>query len=543
MGVEYDLYKGPDFTIPWEGSINVTPLSANQDGKFKIPFVGMKNEEDENKYLADYFEGTNEYYRNYGNQSTLTNYQGVLRKLTPFEYQNQLKKQLISRAQKENIEVENPINNYEVVSVGRLCWTYPFWMEAGRLIFSEIVDLVTNKFANALINNLKDNLINKPIAWLNNLFDSEIKKVPDVNINIDLKIANYGHYCLYADLENNKGEWLIIKGLKFSHLIPGLGKLQDILTAASDKIPGLVHFSSPDMLSTFQEPLTVIAEHFPPNPNDEKYKNDSSIYRKDFQEWKESTGPKGEKGYWYRLWQVVPMLTREDTQGEIIPYLADGGDKDTIQLLPQEANISSIPHLARLYEGSKIVSDLLTPDWEGEKTREMVKTEEIAKTNPPNLCFKEEYTPPTGEGEDLCCEQNPILQIKAIEEFTDPTYFTYNCNDPKIADPKCYGNPQGEPYIQAVSRYIGLNLKQPYLDEIWSYTTNENGGFFNIFRPYQIPTFEDIPAAQAVTYSSSEFSGENDLIPEQGLFFFNHLGGIQKAKEWVVGKALWPYNE
>lgn len=542
-GVDYYLSDGPDFEIPWEGEINVNPVSA--DGKFKIPFVGLKNEEDENKYLADYFEGTNEYYRNYGNQSTLTNYQGVLRKLTPFEYQNQLKKQLISRAPKEGFSVENPIHDYEVVYVGRLCWTFPFWMEAGRLIFNEIVNLVTDKLANTFINKLKDNLINKPIAWLNNLFDAEIKKVPDVDINIDLKIANYGHYCLYADLKNNKGEWLIIKSLKFSHLIPGLGKLQEILALASQKIPGLVHLSSLSMLDTLSEPLTVIAEHLPPSPNEENY-------RENFLAWKKS-GPESNKpeGYWYRLWQAVPMLTREDTQGEIIPYLANGNkETDTLEIIPQEATIASIPHLARLYEGSKIISDLLIPVGKEGKMVEMVKTPEIPITNPPYACFRESYTPPTGEGDDLCCG-NPTLIIKAVDVFTDPGFYDNRCNclPPNICNPPITLDEIGicgDKYTQAVSRYVGINLKEPYLDEIWSYTTNAKGGFFNIFRPYGVPAFEDIAAAQTLIYSSSVFNGQNekgekDLIPEQGLFFFPHLGGIQIAKEKVVNQFLWPY--
>ena len=96
-----------------------------------------------------------------------------------------------------------------------------------------------------------------------------------------------------------------------------------------------------------------------------------------------------------------------------------------------------------------------------------------------------------------------------------------------------------------VSRAFGVNLKLPYLDEIWSYTANANGGFFNIFRPYGTPTFEDIDAAQTISYSYNPkgLTINGEVSPQEGLFFFPHLGGIETAKEWVVNQSLWPYEE
>ena len=98
--------------IPWESRFNVDVSQTT------LPFAGLSGQESEIDYLADYFEGTNEYYANYNNQTTITNYQGILRKLTPYEYQNQLKKQLIARAPVSPEEdKENRIHNYEVVFV------------------------------------------------------------------------------------------------------------------------------------------------------------------------------------------------------------------------------------------------------------------------------------------------------------------------------------------------------------------------------------------------------------------------------------------
>jgi len=538
-GKDYGPLKGgPDFRIEWDGTVSVTPINLDpNDQNLKIPFVGMKGQEDENSYLADYFEGTNEYYRNYGNQTTLTNYQGILRKLTPLEYQNQLKKQLIARVPKEEeIVEENPINDYKVFYTGRFCWDTPFWMDAGRFVFNEILDLTLNSVVNTITHTLKDIFIDRPIAWINKTFKTKIAEIKDKEIRVDLELPDIGHYCLYEDKDSSGTiGYLIVKGINFSHRIKLLGQIQDFLEGAS-KIPGLVHFSSK---KTIEQPLSAITiEHQPPSPNDEQYKDNFPKYREDYLNWKYNED--GSLSEWYLLWQAVPMLSREDTLGKIEPYLNEKNDEDQIDVTSGETSTSSaVPHLARLYEGSKITSDLLTPVWDGEKTIEMVKTPEIPETDPPNICFKESYLPPTGEGDDLCC--GPVkIKFKAVDEFTDLGYYEAKCNQYSTLtkDEKAICD---DTYTQTVSRNIGINLKHPYLDEIWSYTTNANGGFFNIFRPQEYANFEDTDAAQAISYSGSFES--KDIVPNQGLFFFPHLGGVQKAKEWVVNQALWPYVE
>ncbi len=489
--------NGPEtITKTWGGTVTIAPDTLT------IPFVGKETFESEQNNLADYLEGTNEYYQNYGNLTTLTNYQGILRKLTPLGYQDQLKQQMVERAGNEEI------NDYPVRYIGRLCWDFPFWADALKFIIE--------KFGPDL---------------------------PDVT-----------HFCFYEDFENNPGQWLVTKLYRLSSwmdnlipiYIPGRPDINNVLDfkewLASQ--PGMIHYSytkgvSAASLSTLKPP---------PDPTGLSPQE----YQESFLIWKYENGENGNFTDNYKRWLATPMLSREDTPGQIEPYLAPENAAD--EFFPEEPEIEAVPHLARLYEGSKIISDLLTPVWDGEKTIEMVKTPEIPKTNPPNVCIQNYL--PGNEGDTLCCE--PIERtLKAVEEFPNPDYeqchqglealrakcvsltLINSTADERSAckkeldalDARCK-----EPVLKDVSRGFGINLKHPYLDEIWSFTTNANGGFFNIFRPYGSPTFEDIPAAQTIAYG---YPG--GVSPGGGLFFFPHLGGIQIAKEWVVNKVLWPF--
>jgi hypothetical protein len=483
--------NGPEtITKTWGGTVTIAPETLT------IPFVGKETFESEQNNLADYFEGTNEYYKNYGNLTTLTNYQGILRKLTPLGYQDQLKQQMVERAGNEEI------NDYPVRYIGRLCWDFPFWADA-VLFFMDKLGLES----------------------------------PDVT-----------HFCLYEDLINHPGSWFMIKGYRFFSWLesiiplPGGKDFKDFTDWLADS-PGMIHYSYTEGV----EATSLSTLISPPDP--------SGLSPQEYQEqllnWKYDEN--GNLRDNYKLWLATPMLSREDTPGQIDPYFAKKDSRD--EFLPEEPQTEAVPHLARLYEGSKIISDLLTPVWDGEKTIEMVKTPEIPETNPPYACLPENYLP-GNEGDTLCCE--PIEgTLNAVEEFPNPFYEEchqglnalatkcaslnlLNSTPTKILD--CYNDlaaliskcNEGEP--KDVSRDFGINLKHPYLDEIWSFTTNANGGFFNIFRPYGFPTFEDIPAAQTIAYG---YPG--GVSPGGGLFFFPHLGGIQIAKEWVVNKVLWPF--
>ncbi len=464
----FTLYKNISFPkntsqekIPWESRFIVDPTSAS------LPFAGKNQEESENQYLADYLEGTNEYYQNYGNLTTLTNYQGVLKKLTPFEYQNQLKKQLIARAS-ENTEEEkeNRIHNYQVKYVGRLCWNTPLWLDAAR----QIAD------------------------WL-------IKKALNINL------PDTGHFCLYEDKDaSGYLGMLIVKGNNIINFIPGVEETRNFISG----LPGMIHVYDS---STYQESLTTLAEHLPPDPNEENYLENYNV-------WKNEDG-----GKWYYLWQVVPMLSREDTPGEIKPYIGENPDV-TLTIDNEDTLVEKIPHLARLFEASQEVNNILIP-----KTPEEIEkptSQDFAETNPPAECFKENYL--MGEGDNLCCEQIPGM----VEGQFENPYFDQCASQNATPSAECYGEA-----TETVTQGVGVKLSHPYLDEIWNNTASPLLGFFNIFRPHQVPAFEDIDAATTISYSSSG----SEVSPQEGLFFYPHLGGVQKAKEWVVNQALWPYEK
>jgi len=530
---ELDYKKnGPEIIEEnWSGMVSIDP------SEIKIPFVGKRNMEketwlkrvkfwdtpDENakhswefweisnaseeKYLTDYLEGSNEYYRNRSNKTTLTNYQGILRKLTPFEYQNQLKKQLITRAQ------EKEIHDYKIKYIGRFCWDVPFWMDAGKFVFDKLNQLAIDVTAN------------KILAFFSNLF--KIEEAPQLKLDL----PDIGHYCLYASLQEGSSGWCIAKTSNFIENVPIVGDIYKGFTELSQEIPGLVHVYTG---KTEEANLSDLALHLPPNPNEEKYQNNFLEYEEDFLEWKNR-----DEGKWYRLWQSTPMLSREDTQGEIDLYLADEHKDDffEFEIENEEDKIEAVPHLARLYEGSQIIHQILTPN--GKKIK-MFESDTIAKTTPPYNCFKENYFLANEDSDKLCC-QKITKKLVAWEKFDNSFYDecvlsaspSASCDDPAEAE-------------KDVSRSFGVNLHHPYLDEIWSYSTYaDSGGFFNIFRPYGIPQFKDIDAADIISYEYNPkgITKQGEISPQEGRFYFPHLEGIQKAKEYVVNEALWPYEE
>lgn len=507
----------------------IDPSEAN------IPFVSKADDEDENKYLADYFEGTNEYYWNYGNQSTLTNYQGVLRKLTPSGYQDQLKKQLIARAPKipeEGIPLKvEQIHNYQLQYVGRLCWDVPFWMDAGRFVTEQLAEMAFNALLEP-INRIKD-------------FFAKLFKIEQKEEEIKFGLPDFGHYCLYASPDTNFiGRTIVAINELFSNL-PGIGGIYERLLDFSEKTPGLVHVSSEPTtngsLTDFNQD-----ERIPPSASEENYIQRLSV-------WKNL-----DDGKWYRLWQVIPMVTREVSIGEIKPYTGtnnpddpnDPNDPDNL-VNDVDTRLIKVPHLARLYETSKIIDNTLIP-MKTEITEALPTTPEISENETPTECIKENYL--TGDGDTLCCQQIPG---KVTAEFENPLYeechqglddLKAECKAIPIAAKAAIiscaqkvndlENKCNEPQIQEFSQAVGIKVSHPFLDEIWQNTIYPQTGFFNIFRPNETSTFKDIDAATNISYSSS-----SEVSPQQGLLYYPHLGGVQKAKEEIVNQTLWPYKK
>lgn len=661
--VSYKKYEGgPDEPYcverDWGGMVIIDPSNTT------IPFVGKKENENEQLYLADYFEGTNEYYEDYSQYwLEWVNHAGVYRKLTPMEYQDELKKEMVQRAQKTVASggelMPGGVHDYKINYSGRLCWDIPFLADA--LL--------------ALAKSLGLPVIGQPIE----------------------AIANRGHYCLFEGslLENFSIEVIKNAIRAFNSISP-----IDII---------FYHTHSTD--ST----LTSLDGHFPPELNEENY-------LEKWRAWKNSEG-----GKWFNLWSAVPMFSRNDTPGEISPYLGRKS-ADGTAYIPIE--IEKVPHLARLFEETLGLNELLLPEGTagapkfvqnegqggflfaslknnvlGEKSSSdsCSSTEtttgaankvnilgekallaqgqgdgcfhleaisqisfqsdnrnasifihvcfisdggdgdinldlngrHIAGTNRwnkagGNFCYGPEWTGSpfnlglgntlsvtytgyvdshsdicpdvrdsitcffefNGEGsittncgpgeglenevceiwgpipvadcfkdaikdtnpnDDLCCE--PIqISLSATDAFINKDYTPcgvdlYDCHTNLLGIEVCKDHCE-DTITESVNRRFGINLAHPYLNEIWNLSTNnETYGIFNIFRPAGIPQFEDLDASSEITYSYCQelFFGlcldEGTVIPGTGEFYFNHLGGIQKTKEWVTTKVLMPYVE
>ncbi len=611
----------------WEGTVTIDPTNT------KIPFVGKKGEESEEKYLADYFEGTNEYYENYSHYwKDWINYAGVWRKLSPMSYQNILKKQMVERAEKSLALGNQPqvegIHDYQLNYIGRLCWDAPFWIE--------VINTVLGKIAGAF----------------------------------GLTIPDVTNFCLFEDSENHPEQFALIQVYKYT--------IRDL--------PFINDRYNQGVTATLSE----LEEHLPPDPFEENYPEK-------WDEWKKSDG-----GKWYKLWQVVPMFSHEDTPGQILPYLGYKS-KDEPKFIPPE--VEKVPHVARLYEATQEVQTMLTPFYQedllftqnkakstlassktfqpttinpteknilGEKAllaqgEACQECPELSIANPgisngmvhytyllchscpghgvigdvfvgpcggvsqmkniPPPCFSTNHpaiAPPVpiscrgtaniciafkcdsseacpgcwgqwqsescqvtvdegcnitdttcgavaveppvcgisgpapvmdceqaaitdpNEKDDLCCD--PItITLNAVDAFENPEYEKCRAEGITCQPPGCIpgvsciscDNPCEEKVEKAVSRRFGINLLHPYLTDIWEQTgLAETAGLFNFFRPEseKIPKFREIDASSEIIYTQTGFES---IEPSVGKFYFNYLGGVQLAKEWVT-RALMP---
>ena len=655
--VSYEKWEGgPDEPYcvekDWGGIVIIDPSSTT------IPFVGKKEGENEELYLADYFEGKNEYYENYSQYwLDWVNHAGVLRKLTPMGYQDELKKEMAERAQKTVASggelMPGGVHDYNVSYKGRLCWDIPFLADA-------FLALAKN-------------------YGLGN--DPAIKFISD-----------RAHFCAYSSdyLPFSLNLRLISTAINtFNRVVPF-----DFL-----KISTWGHMN--DEAAT----LTQLNGNFPPEPDEENY-------IEKWRDWKNSE--------WGKIWEAVPMFSRNDTPGEVAPYLGWKSADQPKYITPQ---IEKVPHLARLFEETLELNELLLPQGtagapkftqeeeefllasaaentlgqetgvescSSKTTNSSVETEKVlgektylaqgngsgcfhvepfsqvhfqpdnsalvfvtikvhsdggdghiqlhingasqgtmwgwnkgggpfvinpeytqspiaiplggcASINygvridecgdakwqnltcnfcleaegslvtdcgpgealehevceiwgpiPVNDCFKEAIKD-TNPNDDLCCEpiQIPLAAVDAFinKDYTPCGVDLYDCHTNLLGIEVCKDHCE-DTITEEVNRRFGINLAHPYLNEIWNLSTNnETFGIFNIFRPAQIPPFEDIDASSEITYSfcKKSFLGicieKGTVIPETGEFYFNHLGGVQKAKEWVTTKVLMPYVE
>ena len=145
-----------------------------------------------------------------------------------------------------------------------------------------------------------------------------------------------------------------------------------------------------------------------------------------------------------------------------------------------------------------------------------------------------EYESITDENpnDTICCD--PVLiDLKAVEQFENPNY-TGPCiwfTDPATGERDLLNPDCKNTETRLVHRDVKVDLFHPYLKEIWGQTTDSFRGLFNIFRPKIEAPFEDLEAHSYIEYTY----GGGSITPEEPWkFYFPHLGGVQKAKEWVL---------
>ncbi|OFY45379.1 MAG: hypothetical protein A2Z69_00070 [Bacteroidetes bacterium RBG_13_44_24] len=593
----------------WGGIVTIDPSDTT------IPFVGYKGEDDddksdyEQKYLADYFEGTNEYYQNY-EQYWLDwiNHAGVLRKLTPMTYQDELKKSMVQRAieTKEKNAQEEGVHDYNLNYVGRLCWDAPFWVEATGTILGHI-----------------GNVLNLP-------------DFPD-----------FSNYCIFEDSERHPEQFALVQLYKYTPL----------------NIPFIKERYSEGIKGT----LTELANHFPPDPKEKDYeikykewqeaengkwsklwivaplvsRDDTVGYIMPYYGYKSDDIPKDiepqveDVPHVARLAEATQeinnmFLTQWDSslmfaQSQTGPIIASPGE---IKLLAQNATatleIRSItcsggscrvvidgsgyghawvtingqfmginalgpgltytigspgPGGTACISVSAINYDIGTPDGHLNDTESCCMT---LDENGTGTCKGEPYEPPEtcsvsgpliqvsncelpaitdpNDNDKLCCDEECKINIPltAVDAWENPEYEKcrqegLDCKpipgcvpDPKSKDPnqceKCK-DPCEEIIEKSVERDFGTRLLHPHLTQIWEQTGKlETNGLFNIFRPAIWPEFREMDAASEIQFYYKDSQSPEDITPSEGRFYYNYLGGVQLAKEWVT-KSLVPKDE
>lgn len=465
-------------TKSWSGMVTIDPNSVT------VPFAGKKEEEDEEKYLADYLEGTNELYKYYSKYwLDWVNHAGVFRKLTPMQYQNQLKKQMVERAkatlESEGRIQESAIHDYKVKYLGRICWDVPLLGDAFLALLHKVAEEA-----------------DIPIPGLGRFISF-----------VSEKASERTHYCVFDSVLARIIQ-VVLWDLNHHPLVP--------IRIAYRYWGGS------------EVPLSSLDTHLPPEPDEENY-------AENWDKWKTA-----EKRKWGNLWEVVPMFTREDTLDEITPYASLRPD-DEFTLSETKAEF---PHLARLYETADKIQKILLPKEgaalaENSNSQGFILAQACGLPDPApvvDLCQKPALTDPN-ENDPICCDQIKG-ELTAKDKFVNEHYeecYRYQCDEEGICE-WVFNASCNDTETKTVFREIGISLKEPYLGEIWRKTAGLPFGLFNIFRLYQTPEFPELDAASEIKYSFSPGKAE----PEEGQFYFPYLGGVQIAKDWVV-RSLFPY--
>ena len=552
-------------------------FSLNSSG-LKIPFVGKEGEEQEMKYIADYFEGYSKNLRS-----------GVFRKLAPQTVQDDLKREMISRAsgfapnpvhdylvtnyEGENARLTEFLNNmkpenrakqtaWERKNGGKWyrLWPYvpmftredspgqvtlaveppgtmsnpgPFEIQVPHV--ARLYE-ITKVLSQLLMPNLsEESLSGKSLNSLNSLNTQTTSRFP---ASLNPSLASSNNLLTNPNFEKGfsergAGEITVANGWDPWYRAP--------------EGPGEYHRPEykPEDGESFTDPLRVCSGRFA-----QKFFTTYSTHEAGF--YQQASVPSGSQ-VTFSIWGLAWSSAQNDPKScaETGNYRLSVGIDPTGGADPYSANIvwsnpsfaCNIPVLLSVSAAAQgptvTVFTKGAPEWP-------VKHNDsywdnaclVVGTTLPTECFAcdaaegggiaecEYPEAATGDGDPICVGGKTGRTISTRITATDTIH-----HEPEISD---------ETKTHAVSRKIGITFHHPYLKEIWQQTTETAEGLFNIFRlsnpELAPPPNDETPAYGKVGYS---FSG-GDINKTEGKVYFPFLEGIRRIKEWVAGEALAP---
>jgi hypothetical protein len=171
--------------------------------------------------------------------------------------------------------------------------------------------------------------------------------------------------------------------------------------------------------------------------------------------------------------------------------------------------------------------------------------QEVVKgcTNASNLnaeCSGDNPQEDRNPNDPACCDAQAHVDVPdyRIVAFSSKDDYYRSCCDPAVdpgcpedADPLAVHNTQ-------MTRKVSVKLEIPYLEEIWDDSTNEEFGFFNLFRPAHFPSFPNDDALSNIRYQLT--SPGATINPPEGQLYYPYLGGIHQTKKCISEQFLLP---
>lgn len=512
----------------------------------EIPFVGKKGEENEQYYLADYFEGTYPYYTtNYTPYNLMSGEEqrqafmqgGVWSKLATRDMQDAMKKRMIIRAvaSKNGTITEDVIRDYEVI-----------------------------------------------------LYN------PDGSVNLKRKLTDFvGHYP--PEDETQRQEWienddfgkLWFKVPMFTRedtkgsVVPYLGSMpkdqftiQDAETSTVEKVPHVARLyevsrainqmllpATQQALITENKTQKNLASNL--TCSDQATKNTKLLASKEVllaQACQNClvpsiVNPSVSGGQVHYSLQICPSCSGYGTIGDV--YMGSCGNVSQVHNVEPSCFSSdnsavappvpiTCPGTATICASVRANRDV-APSCQGQTISTACNITVDAGCNvtsstcgsappapvcgpftaqPVSQCEKEADT---GPGDTICCG-TINSSLAAVDRINNTDHV--DCNS--IAYPFGIGDPCHDNVDADVQRSLGVALSHPYLEKIWEDTTDLTNGFINLWRPADNPNFEPKEAKSTINYS---FSGGR-VEPSTGDFYYPYLGGIFNAKNWLVNLLL-----